>query len=85
MQGGTIAFDAEARELLKLPEKDRSKISRLFAELVAANEIVQTRGINPNNMKYKRLRKKKNSKFVCSFVCGEGLLHVKFRINLSVL
>ena len=83
MQGGTIAFDAEARELLKLPEKDRSKISRLFAELVAANEIVQTRGINPNNMKYKRLRK--NSKFVCSFVCGEELLHVKFRINLSVL
>lgn len=50
---------AEARELLKLPEKDRSKISRLFAELVAANEIVQTRGINPNNVKYKRLRKKK--------------------------
>lgn len=68
MQGGTIAFDAEARELLKLPEKDRSKISRLFAELVAANEIVQTRGANPNNVKYKRLRKKKTvNSFAVSF------------------
>ena len=50
--------NAEARELLKLPEKDRSKVSRLFAELVAANEIVQTRATNPNNVKYKRLQKK---------------------------
>lgn len=49
--------NAEARELLKLPEKDRSKVSRLFAELVAANEIVQTRGANPNDVKYKRLQK----------------------------
>ena len=48
--------NAEARELLKLPEKDRSKVSRLFAELVAANEIVQTEDSRPNCVKYSRIR-----------------------------
>jgi len=46
----------EARALLKLQEKDRSAVSRLFAELVASNEIVQTEDSVPNNVKYRRLR-----------------------------
>ncbi len=46
----------EARALLKLQEKDRSAVSRLFAELVNANEIVQTEDSVPNNVKYRRLR-----------------------------
>lgn len=46
----------EARVLLKLQEKDRPAVSRLFAELVAANEIVQTKDSVPNNVKYKRLK-----------------------------
>lgn len=46
----------EARALLKLQEKDRSTVSRLFAELVAENEIVQTKDSIPNNVKYKRLK-----------------------------
>ena len=49
--------NAEARELLKLPEKDRSKVSRLFAELVAANEITQTEDGKHNHMVYSRLKK----------------------------
>ena len=47
--------NTEARELLKLQEKDRSLVSRLFAELVRANEIVQTESKNPNNVRYRRL------------------------------
>lgn len=46
----------EARALLKLQEKDRSAVSRLFAELVASNEIVQTEDSVPNNVKYRRLQ-----------------------------
>lgn len=46
----------EARALLKLQEKDRYAITRLFAELVAENEIVQTEDSVPNNVKYKRLK-----------------------------
>ena len=48
--------NTEARELLKLQVKDRSMVSRLFAELVKENEIVQTEGSVPNNVKYRRLR-----------------------------
>lgn len=47
--------NAEARELLKLTEKDRSKVSRLFAELVEEKEILQTTDSKPNNVKYKRI------------------------------
>lgn len=46
----------EARVLLKLQEKDRPAVSRLFAELVAANEIVQTEDSVPNDVKYRRLK-----------------------------
>ena len=46
----------EVRTLLKLQEKDRYAVTRLFAELVAANEIVQTEDSVPNNVKYKRLK-----------------------------
>ena len=46
----------EARALLKLQEKDRYAVSRLFAELVAANEIVQIKDNAPKSVKYKRLR-----------------------------
>ena len=48
--------NTEARALLKLQDKDRSKVSRLFAELVKDREIVQTEDSIPNNVKYKRLR-----------------------------
>ena len=46
----------EARALLKLQEKDRYAVTRLFAELVAANEIMQTEDSVPNNVKYRRLK-----------------------------
>ena len=46
----------EARALLKLQEKDMSAVSRLFAELVAENEIVQTEDSVPNNVKYMRIK-----------------------------
>ena len=46
----------EVRTLLKLQEKDRYAVTRLFAELVAANEIVQTEDSVPNNVKYRRLK-----------------------------
>lgn len=48
--------NTEARELLKLRVKDRSKVSRLFAELVKENEIMQTEDSIPNNVKYKRIK-----------------------------
>ena len=48
--------NTEARQLLSLPEKDRSKVSRLFAELISENEIVQTEDSVANNVKYKRLK-----------------------------
>lgn len=47
--------NAEARELLKLQVKDRSMVSRLFAELVKENEITQTEDSVPNNVKYRRV------------------------------
>lgn len=46
--------NTDARELLKLQEKDRSMVSRLFAELVKENEIEQTEDSIPNNVKYRR-------------------------------
>ena len=48
--------NAEARQLLSLQEKDRSKVSRLFAELISENEIVQTEESAANNVKYNRLK-----------------------------
>lgn len=48
--------NTEARELLKLQVKDRSMVSRLFAELVKENEIEQTEDSIPNNVKYRRKR-----------------------------
>ena len=48
--------NAEARQLLSLQEKDRSKVSRLFAELISENKIVQTEDSVANNVKYKRLK-----------------------------
>ena len=53
---GTIN-NTEARILLKLEEKDRSKVSRLFSELIEENEIMQTEDSVPNNVKYKRIRR----------------------------
>ena len=49
--------NAEARELLKLAEKDRSKVSRLFAELVKEQEILKTEDSKPNNVIYRRISK----------------------------
>ncbi|MBS5897794.1 MAG: putative DNA binding domain-containing protein [Prevotella histicola] len=49
--------NTEARELLKLQEKDRSMVSRLFAELVQEKEIEQTEDSIPNNVRYKRVQK----------------------------
>ncbi len=46
----------EARQLLNLQEKDRSKVSRLFAELVGENEIVQTEDSAVNNVKYRKIK-----------------------------
>lgn len=42
--------------LLKLLEKDRSKVSRLFAELVNEGEILQTEDSVTNNVRYRRIR-----------------------------
>ena len=49
--------NAEARELLKLTEKDRSKVSRLFAELVKEQDILKTEESKPNNVIYRRKSK----------------------------
>lgn len=49
--------NTEARALLKLQDKDRSAVSRLFAELVMEKEIVQTEDSLRNNVKYRRVRK----------------------------
>lgn len=49
--------NTEARQLLNLAEKDRPKVSRLFAELVRENEILQTDDSVANNVKYKRIKK----------------------------
>ena len=49
--------NTEARQLLKLSDRERSKVSRLFAELVSEKEISQTEDSFANNVKYRRLRK----------------------------
>lgn len=49
--------NTEARQLLNLPDKDRSKVSRLFADLQRENEILQTEDSVANNVKYRRLKK----------------------------
>ena len=49
--------NTEARQLLKLSDRERSKVSRLFAELVSEKEISQTEDSVANNVKYRRLRK----------------------------
>lgn len=49
--------NSEARQLLNLPEKDRAKVSRLFAELVNENAILKTDDSKANNVKYRRIRK----------------------------
>lgn len=49
--------NTEARQLLNLPDKDRSKVSRLFADLQRENEILQTEDSVANNVKYRRLKR----------------------------
>ena len=49
--------NTEARQLLKLSDRERSKVSRLFAELVSEKEISQTEDSVANNVKYRRLQK----------------------------
>ena len=49
--------NTEARMLLKLQEKDRSRVSRLFSELVEEGEILQTEDSISNNVRYRRIRK----------------------------
>lgn len=49
--------NTEARQLLGLIEKDRSKVSRLFAELVKEKAIMQTDNSTVNNVKYKRIKR----------------------------
>lgn len=43
--------------LLKLQEKDRSRVSRLFSELIEEGEILQTEDSISNNVRYKRIQK----------------------------
>lgn len=49
--------NTEARQLLGLFEKDRSKVSRLFAELVKEKAIMQTDNSMVNNVKYKKIKR----------------------------
>ena len=49
--------NTEARQLLNLKDKDRSRVSRLFAELVSEGEILQTEDSRPNDVRYKRMQK----------------------------
>lgn len=49
--------NTEARQLLKLSDRERSKISRLFAELVSEKEISKTEDSVANNVKYRRFQK----------------------------
>lgn len=49
--------NTEARQLLNLSDKDRPKVSRLLAELVSENEILQTEDSVANNVKYRRLKR----------------------------
>ena len=49
--------NAEARQLLKLPEKDMFFVSRLFRELQEKGEIEKVIGGNANNVRYRRRSK----------------------------
>ena len=49
--------NTEARQLLKLSIVERSKVSRLFAELVSEKEISKTEDSVANNVKYRRFQK----------------------------
>lgn len=49
--------NTEARQLLKLSDRERSKVSRLFAELVSEKEISKTEDSVANNVKYRRFQK----------------------------
>lgn len=46
--------NTEARQLLRLPERSRSMVSRLFKDLLLANEIEKIKDSNVNNIRYKR-------------------------------
>lgn len=70
--------NAEARQLLSLQEKDRSKVSRLFAELISENEIVQTEDSAANNVKYRRIN---ICRCVCSSVCRNPYLQTDLQIE----
>ena len=59
--------------MLKLPEKNRAKVSRLYAELVDENAFLKTDDSKANNVKYRRIRK---SSFAVSFAVL--LLKTKF-------
>lgn len=49
--------NTEARQLLKLSDRERSKVSRLFAELVSEKEISKTEDSVANNVKHRRFQK----------------------------
>lgn len=49
--------NTEARQLLKLSDRERSKVSRLFAELASEKEISKTEDSVANNVKYRRFQK----------------------------
>lgn len=49
--------NTEARQLLNLSDRERSKVSRLFAELVSEKEISKTEDSVANNVKYRRFQK----------------------------
>lgn len=49
--------NTEARQLLKLSDRERSKVSRLLAELVSEKEISKTEDSVANNVKYRRFQK----------------------------
>lgn len=49
--------NTEARQLLKFSDRERSKVSRLFAELVSEKEISKTEDSVANNVKYRRFQK----------------------------
>lgn len=49
--------NTEARQLLRLSDRERSKVSRLFAELVSEKEISKTEDSVANNVKYRRFQK----------------------------
>lgn len=68
--------------LLKLQEKDRSRVSRLFSELIEEGEILQTEDSISNNVRYKRIQKI-NVNSVCSSVCRKQDLQTKLQTDLQ--